>query len=186
MDGHDQTTARKRASNFARARELRAAQWHKWQSDAEPSGRTIQICRVTRSPSWSKGGCNFPNKPAASRAGFARSSATDQEVVATDFRLSGRREPGDTEVYRRRVGATVSVMCYAFCAIRVAEQRLAHLADFFRPAAANTLRMRAGNSTSLIGVSSGSSGVGSSMVASLISPSPSAPALQAQSRSKTL
>jgi len=33
------------------------------------SGRTIQICRVTRSPSWSKGGCNFPNKPAASRAG---------------------------------------------------------------------------------------------------------------------
>src|SRR5258708_32150911 len=37
----------------------------------------------------------------------------------------------------------------------------------FRPAAANTLRIRAGNSTSLIGVSSGSSGVGSSIFGSL-------------------
>ena len=35
MDGHDQPTALKRASNFARARALRAAQWHKWQSDAD-------------------------------------------------------------------------------------------------------------------------------------------------------
>jgi hypothetical protein len=45
----------------------------------------------------------------------------------------------------------------------------------FRPAAANTLRMRAGSSTSPIGVSSGSSGVGSSSLGSLTSSSPSAP-----------
>ena len=43
----------------------------------KPSGRTIQICRVTRSPSWSKGGCNFPNKPAASRAESAETAAAN-------------------------------------------------------------------------------------------------------------
>ena len=43
----------------------------------------------------------------------------------------------------------------------------------FRPAAANTFRMRAGSSTSPIGVSSGSSGVGSSSLGSLTSSSPS-------------
>src|ERR1700724_2802875 len=44
----------------------------------------------------------------------------------------------------------------------------------WRPAATNTLRILDGNSTSLISVSSGSSGVGSSIFRSLISPSPSA------------
>ena len=41
----------------------------------KPSGRTIQICRATRSPGWSKGGCNFPNKRAASRAESAETNA---------------------------------------------------------------------------------------------------------------
>jgi hypothetical protein len=35
MDGHDQPTALKRASNFAQANVRRAAQWRRWQYDAE-------------------------------------------------------------------------------------------------------------------------------------------------------
>ena len=35
MDGHDQPTALKRASNFARACAARAVRWRLWQSEAE-------------------------------------------------------------------------------------------------------------------------------------------------------
>ena len=35
MDGDDQLTALKRASNFARANARRLAQWRQWQNDAD-------------------------------------------------------------------------------------------------------------------------------------------------------
>jgi hypothetical protein len=63
-----------------------------------------------------------------------------------------------------------------FSEILEAEQyfirRLADLADCLQAAATSALRIRAGSSTSLIGVPAGSSGVGSTIFGSLISPSP--------------
>ena len=35
MDGHDQPTALKQTSNFARASASRTAQWRRWQKEAE-------------------------------------------------------------------------------------------------------------------------------------------------------
>ena len=35
MNGHDQPTALKQTSNFARASATRAAQWRRWQKEAE-------------------------------------------------------------------------------------------------------------------------------------------------------
>ena len=54
MDGHDQPTAPKGSSNFARARAIRAAQWPQWQSDAEaiwanhPNLSRLSVARLVK------------------------------------------------------------------------------------------------------------------------------------------
>jgi hypothetical protein len=54
MDGHDQPTALKRASNFAQANVRRAANWRRWQSDAEaiwenhPNLSRLSVARLVK------------------------------------------------------------------------------------------------------------------------------------------
>ena len=92
MDGHDQPTALRRASNFARACAARAAQWRRWQNEAEAIWKDHP--NLSRhSPVWSKSDYNFPNTPTASRVASANSEADPTGQSFPDIhRPVGRRE----------------------------------------------------------------------------------------------